>query len=253
MDIIYLKKNNIPSNICKKEKTFFAKAGSGNLVYIVDDTIIKVFDKKDNEIDNYLRYIETCKNTLLKQHLTYFDFIAICPDKKYIIGMQKNDHDLTKDFLRTISNKIQVCLLYQCLLTIYTFNHTCKIFFNDIYLQNTIRNVMVNRENTSIHSFINVPKCGYSIKFIDYGHISTEPKLRTLQYILKYFPILKQSNIYSEVVLFTFFYGIALGYKKKDLLIILNNVIKQIKTKNSKKFDEMFIKFIYKNNIYINK
>ena len=250
MEIIY-KKNNIASNVCNMEKVFLAKAGSGNFVYLAGNKIIKVFQKPDNEIPNYLYMIQHCKNPIVNNFITHFDYIVKCDNEIYI-AMDRNEFMLDKEFISDKSSKIKKCLLLQALLVIYYFNHDCKLFFNDIYTYHTlVRNTMVNKKDIEIKDIIDIPKCGYQLKFIDYGHVSTRPKLRTRDYINRYFPQLAKHNIYSEVLLFTLFYARINGEKFKDIQTKLELVSNQLlkKTKNAQTFDKLFIKYVQEQNL----
>lgn len=136
--------------------------------------------------------------------------------------------------------------LLQSLVGIYVFNHRLKMFHNDIYYRDTIRNVMVHKNsklspNNIIQiklnkSIITIPIKEYCIKIIDFGRSSKIPEFRTTEYHQKYFPQLKYI---SEVLLFAYFFFKTMN---EDISHLINDIIKSIENCDSlKEFDEKFI------------
>jgi hypothetical protein len=177
--------------------------------------------------------------------------------------MNKLDYDLNNIFLQNIDKKEKYNILFQSLITIYDMNNNYNIYFNDIYYDNILKNIMIKKIKNKIdkkilyyklddNNIINVKIDKYQVQFIDYGYIKTKPKLRTIEYTKKYFNNLYELNIYSEILLFTFIFlqncDLSNLYNN-NILNLLQELTKHILTitKSQKKFDTYLIMFIYKN------
>jgi hypothetical protein len=265
MKIIYIIENFIiPENI--NEKKFYTKSGGGGDIYLLsnhnyNNLILKVFTQHSefyNEYNNYLDLIQIINDDFYKKFLT--QYLAIVEyDHEYIIFMNKNNYLITNSFLSNFNFNEQKNILFQILYIIYIFNHKYLMYFNDLYYDLNIKNIMINDNdeqfsvNFKFNNFeynLNIDK--YIIKIIDYGFIKNFKTLHTTLYMEKYFNKLYELNIISEVLLYTFFFFITI-YDTMDINIIINNLntLIQIIFDNKeidyvvKNFDELFIEILF--------
>jgi len=284
---IYYKANNFNNieiienieNICNYNKKFITKEGSSAKIYefkfrdkqyINKNYTKNKKSKKDFEIEKnkfFLVKKRSKNNILFKNFFVQYILISEC-NNSYIIIMDKIDYNLDSYFLKNIKNEEKNNLLFQVLFTIYDMNYYNKLFFNDIYYKENIRNIMIlnnnNKRNIEYNFYDNIkiiiPINKYQIKFIDYGHINTYPEFRTTQYMEKYFNNLYNDNIISETILFTFFYFINCGLDKNNLLLLINKIISiilrsnelnNIKSNSFEKNKHIDYLFIYYLSVYL--
>lgn len=283
---IYYKTNNFNiknieniENICNYNKKFITKAGSKARIYefkFKDKQYINKNysknnkSKKDFEIEKnkfFLVKKRTKNNILFKIFFIQYILISEC-NNNYIIIMDKIDYNLDSYFLKNINNEEKNNLLFQVLFTIYDMNYYNKLFFNDIYYKENIRNIMIINNNNKRNIEYNfndnikiiIPINKYQIKFIDYGKINTYPEFRTTEYMEKYFNNLYNENIISETILFTFIYFINCGLDKNNLLLLINKIISiilksnelnNIKSNNFEKNKHIDYLFIYYLSVYL--
>jgi len=283
MKILYSDKNNLINkknlfDICEKNKLLLkTQEFTGAKIFeikINNDTFInKNFNKNDYktkrifkiEFDKYMKVKEIIKNDyIFKAFVTPFLYVIEC-DKNYLILMKKNDYELNNSFIKNIEKKEKINIYLQSIITIFDMNHKNGIFFNDIYYDKIIKNVMINdvinepvtninyRLNNNIKILVEIDK--YKVQFIDFGYVTTLPKLRTLEYTEKYFKILYDNDIFSEILLFTLFY-LTMINKDNDIKKVfdinykfLRKIAEQIieYTTNPKDFDIYLISFVYRN------
>jgi hypothetical protein len=121
-------------------------------------------------------------------------------------------------------------LLLQCLFALYCLNHQCGIFHNDVYFKGNIRNFMIHHTTESTYVKIEgLPKLelnsGIRVRLIDFGWSSTQPGLRTKQYMPLVFP---DAPFFSEVALFAYyFYNSISSTKATKVLVKLKSIIKE--------------------------
>lgn len=283
MKILYSDKNNLINkknlfDICEKNKLLLkTQEFTGAKIFeikINNDTFInKNFNKNDYktkrifkiEFDKYMKVKEIIKNDyIFKAFVTPFLYVIEC-DKNYLILMKKNDYELNNSFIKNIEKKEKINIYLQSIITIFDMNHKNGIFFNDIYYDKIIKNVMINdvinepvtninyRLNNNIKILIEIDK--YRVQFIDFGYVTTLPKLRTLEYTEKYFKILYDNDIFSEILLFTLFY-LTMINKDNDIKKVFDTNYKFLRkiaeqiieyTTNPKDFDIYLISFLYRN------
>jgi hypothetical protein len=281
---IYYKKNNFNNienieNICNYNKKFITKAGSRARIfelkfkdkqYINKNYTKNNKSKKDFEIEKnkfFLVKKRSKNNILFKNFFIQYILISEC-NNNYIIIMDKIDYNLDSYFLKNIINEEKNNLLFQALVTIYDMNHYNKIFFNDIYHKENIRNIMIlnNNNKRNIEYYFNdnikiiIPINKYQIKFIDYGKINIYPEFRTTEYMEEYFNNLFNENIISETILFTFFYLINCSINKNNVLLLINkilsiilrsNELNNIESNNFEKNKNIDYLFIYYLSVYL--
>ena len=284
---IYYKTNNFNNidnidnieNICNYNKKFITKAGSKARIYefkfrdkqyINKNYTKNKKSKKDFEIEKnkfFLVKKRTKNNILFKNFFIQYILISEC-NNNYIIIMDKIDYNLDSYFLKNINNEEKNNLLFQVLFTIYDMNYYNKLFFNDIYYKENIRNIMIinnsNKRNIEYNFNDNIkiiiPINKYQIKFIDYGKINTYPEFRTTEYMEKYFNNLYNEKIISETILFTFIYFINCDLDKNNLLLLINKIISiilksnelnNIKSNNFEKNKHIDYLFIYYLSVYL--
>jgi len=261
--ILYINNNfSIPNNI--NNKIFITKDGSGAIIYLLNTDknilILKVFTKKtqfDIEYKNYLKINKLVKDTFYQKFI--IQYLACIEYKdEYIIFMNKIDYLIDSTFLKSINNIEQKYILYQILFIIYSFNNIYSIYFNDLYYNLNIKNIMINNNeipssyNFEFNNFkFNIIFNKYKVKFIDYGFITNYPSLHTLIYMELYFNELFNLNIISEVLLYTFFYLIEIYSNNNNIIMDkLNNIINIIFSNNNiehivKNFDSLFINILF--------
>jgi len=248
---IFYKQNDLDNNfedICNNNKTFISKSGSKAIIYklkIENKTYVNKNymkndkSKKDFEIEkNKFFFVKKRSNNsiLFKNFFIQYLLIAEC-DNNYIILMEKLTYDLNSNFLKKkIINDEKNNILFQILINIYDMNYSNKIYFNYIYINNCIRNIMIldndNKKNIE-YTFnenvkIIIPINKYKIKFIDYGNMNDTIKDKTIKYMKEYFEYLYKMNIISETILFTFFYFINCGLNEKNILLLIKQILKII-------------------------
>ena len=246
---IYYKKNNFNNienieQICNINKNFITKRGSfakiyelkiKNKIYINKNYNKNYKSKKDFEIEKnkfFLVKKRSNNNILFKNFFIQYKLISEC-DKNYIIIMDKIDYNLDIFFLKNINNEEKNNILFQSLITIYDMNHYNKIFLNDIYHKENVRNIMIlnnnNKKNIEYDFYDNIkiiiPINKYQIKFIDYGKMNTYADFRTIQYMKEYFNDLYKENIISESILFAFFYFRTCNIPINNVLPLINKII----------------------------
>ena len=271
--IVIYKDNNfeIPNNI--DNKVYYDKSGGGGVIYLLKyknkDIIVKNFDenKKDcfnAEMKNFFYIKDNIKdNYIIKEFI--IDYLAFIEYKNnYMIFMNKLYKLLNYHFLKDLKKKEQEYILFQILITIYEMNYKHLIYFNDLYYDNSIKNIMVilnnkpknleyiMEDNIKLNYIVNK----YQVKIIDYGYITKYPTLHTIKYMKLYFNELLKKNIISEILLFSFFFYLTLYKENKELIINnFNTLINNIFNSNQediviKKFDSFLLQNLYKG-IYI--
>ena len=149
-------------------------------------------------------------------------------------------------------NKRWVCtFLLQSLIGIYILNHKIKLFHNDLYYIDKIRNVMVHKSkkedamkplNIKLgNSDLFVLSKQFCVKIIDFGRASHVQEFRTTEYHKKYFNHIKYI---SEPLLFCFFLFKTIGV---DQYSMLNQIVNDLheKVETLREFDEKLITVIY--------
>jgi len=153
-----------------------------------------------------------------------------------------------KDMIPIINTKWKFTLLMQSLSSIFVLNHKIKLYHNDLYYIDVIRNVMidkvdkphsveVNLNNTIIT--LNVKK--FCARMIDFGRCSDKQAFRTTEYHNKYFSSVKYV---SEPLIFTYFYFKTMGVDELDTLVKMANIVTKT-AKSQIDFDAKFILTIY--------
>lgn len=254
---------SIPENI--HEKIFYKKERSFGKIYLLKNNninlIMKIFNTDitfKQEYNNYLYVMKKMNNTFYKKFIT--NYLAIIKNKEeYIFFMKKNEHLINHDFLCNLNYIEKKNILFQTLSIIYTFNNIYSIYFNDIYCNSSVKNIMINEIKIPFsHKFkfndfeYNIFFDKYIINIIDYGFITNHKTLNTIKYMKLYFNNLFNINIISEVLLYTFFFFISI-HNKIDINIIMNNlngIVKIIFNTNNKdyvikNFDTLFIKLLF--------
>ncbi|QKF93529.1 protein kinase [Fadolivirus algeromassiliense] len=158
--------------------------------------------------------------------------------------------------LPILNRRWKYSLLIQSLMSIYILNHKIKLFHNDLYYMDVIRNIMVDQINETntikleiLDHDIAIDISKFCIKMIDFGRCSSKQEFRTTEYHKKYFPDMKHV---SELFLFTFIYLKSLGDQSIiDFNEIQNNMA--MTTNTLKEFDDNFLlfmcnKFMHKTN-----
>ena len=198
--------------------------------------------RKDFEIEKnkfFLVKKRSNNNILFKNFFIQYYLIAECKNN-FIIIMEKMKHDLNAKFLKAISNDEKNNILIQILINIYDMNYYNKIYLNYIYIDKNIRNIMILINDIKINIEYNfnetvkiiIPVNEYKIKFIDYGNMDDYIKVKTIEYMKEYFKYLYDINIISESILFTFFYFFNCGLNEKNILSLINKIIKIILESN---------------------
>ena len=239
--------NNNFEDICNYNKNFLSKSGSKAIIYklkMKDKTYINKNylkndkSRKDFEIEKnkfFLVKKRSNTNILFKNFFIQYYLIAECKNN-FIMIMEKMKHDLNAKFLKAISNDEKNNILIQILINIYDMNYYNKIYLNYIYIDKNIRNIMILINDIKINIEYNfnetvkiiIPVNEYKIKFIDYGNMDDYIKVRTIEYMKEYFKYLYDINIISESILFTFFYFFNCGLNEKNILSLINKIIKII-------------------------
>jgi len=249
-----IKKNN--SGIDHSQRKNFTRIMLDGKMYFVKTINVSIKrysgeSNTDNEIKPSIQFVNLI-NKYNKYSILFSNLHAILQTgyiSYYIMDDIKNG-DLS-DMLPLFNQEWIDHFLLQSLIGIYILNHKIKLFHNDIYYKDVIRNVMVHKNNkmqsdidikvTLDNNNICVPIKEYCIKIIDLGRSCKRPEFRTTEYHQKYFPTLKYI---SEPLLFTYFFFKTMNDDKFD---IINKIINNIESsKTLKEFDEKFILEIIK-------
>ena len=160
-------------NICEIDKNFLTKSGSNAIIFQTNDNRIiksKKYVNKNNET-KYIKYIKQIQDNNIKQ--LFVNIVEVKQCNKYMYYLMENyDYDVNKKFLLTLNKENQKNLLLQILLGIYYLNHELKIYHNDLYHRDTIRNVMCNKIDKKIYikyENFNIICENYLCKIIDFG------------------------------------------------------------------------------------
>lgn len=157
-------------------------------------------------------------------------------------------HGDFKDIVPILNTKWKFTLLMQSLVSIFILNHKIKLFHNDLYYIDVIRNIMIdkvdkphmveiNLNNTIIT--LNVKK--FCARMIDFGRCSDKQAFRTTEYHNKYFSSIKYI---SEPLIFTYFYFKTMNVDELDTLTKMAALVVK-SSKNQIEFDSKFILTIY--------
>jgi len=164
----------------------------------------------EKELQPTLRVVRFLNNNKQYQPL----FVKI----NAVVQLNNNDHYLMdvirlgdlKVVLPLLKKKWKYSLLIQALFGLYILNHKIKMYHNDLFFSDVVRNMMVDSVDgkTSVKLAIDnveltlkVEK--FCVKVIDFGRCSSKPAFRVSEYHKKYFPDMKYV---SEMFLFTFMY-----------------------------------------------
>jgi hypothetical protein len=239
MEIIYKDRNfKLPS--CELKLSYLTKAESTAKIYTYKKYIVKIFEKMnkpcEKEINGYL-LAQKCKNKYVKNNFQKYYLIGKC-EERILFFMDRNDTDINKNYLENISKDKKIDILKQCIKVIYEFNHKCNLYFNDIYYNNEIRNIMLKDD---------------IVKIIDYGTITDKPIHNLLFYTQKIFPELNKKQIYSDLLLFVLFYIMNCCNNKeiKKIKDFFKAIVKEINPKTHKELDDNLIKILKQNNYFI--
>lgn len=249
-----IKKNNLCIRDVRKnftrilvdnDKIYFVKTVNTSIIRYQNDTT------KDNEVKPTIQFINNIERYPHYQCL--FPKIHIIsqsnPFSFYIMDDIRNG-DLAD--LLPLLNKRWVCtFLLQSLIGIYILNHKIKLFHNDLYYIDKIRNVMSHKskkddavKSLSVklgNSDILVLSKQFCVKIIDFGRSSQVQEFRTTEYHKKYFDHIKYI---SEPLLFTLFLFKTIGV---DQYTMLNQIATDLMNKvdGLREFDEKLILIMY--------
>lgn len=238
-------RKNFTRILVDNDKMYFVKTVNVNIIRYQNDS------NKDNEIKPTIHFLNSIERYPHYQYL--FPKIHIIsqsgPFSYYIMSDIRNG-DLAD--LLPILNKRWVCtFLLQSLIALYVLNHKIKLFHNDLYYVDKIRNVMVHKskkdeaiKSLSIklgNSDMFVLSKQFCIKIIDFGRSSHVQEFRTTEYHNKYFEHIKYI---SEPLIYCFFLFKTVGV---DQYSMLNQIAKDLneKVESLREFDERLITIIY--------
>lgn len=254
-------------NLCKKDKVLINKRRytSARLYITKNDKIIKTIPAKDDKEKEYLKIIKGITNTKIAIFFVNIEEIKKCKSNNFFL-MEKYVNDIDKDFLVSLSKKNIVNILKQILFAIFYMNNVLRIYHNDLYFTQDIRNIMYSKNKNNIgsvikHDNLKIKLHDYVIKIIDFGWGNCKPSFRTTEYHFKYFP---NNKIISEMLIFIFFFFNTLLSPNKDLnkkQLYLQKILQvyskkiEIKLEENDELDQYnFDKYIYNNlNIVISK
>lgn len=138
--------------------------------------------------------------------------------KWFIYTFEKLNRDYNSEYIKKINltqwlnYTIEICLI------VYYLNNVLGIYHNDLCYKNDIRNIMIKKTNTknkiSIGGY-NFESNGEHPVIIDFGHQSTEPKLRTYKFYNN--KHVKRAGIkYISEVFIIYYYSFKLYFKFDD-------------------------------------
>ena len=161
------------NNICDTQKNIYKKSGTNARIFITNDNkIIKSIPINNNKEYNIIKSIyNNIQNYSLKKLFVNIIEIKKCNKYNYYL-LDKYDGDIDSSFIIKLSSYYQKNLLFQCLIAIIFMNHEIKIYHNDLYYRNNIRNVMYDKLKTDTEiEYKNIKiKCKkYLCKVIDFG------------------------------------------------------------------------------------
>lgn len=152
MEILYKKDDFIiPNNI--NEKKYYTKEGGGGTIYILENEnkklILKIFENNKRlefEKEKYGFFLIKEKNEDKFVNDFIIDYLAIIKyEEQYIFFMKKLDYLINDSFLESITVTEQKNILSQILISIYILNNNYSIYFNDLFQDVRLKNIMVKK------------------------------------------------------------------------------------------------------------
>lgn len=246
MNIIYTN-NSINSNIdiCNLDKKYFSK-GKEAVIYDTEingkNYIIKSIKKKESNILDILNKINKNIPESYKKFFSKILLIVNC-DKYQLRVMPKYENLFGFKFLKNLNNVQKKMFLKNILLALFYLNHKAHLFHNDLFFGSKLKNIMYNSH-----------KDEYIPIIIDYGCMDNKIYKRTIEVQNKVFPSLSEKNIYSEILIITYFYLFMVYNIDKNnksnpdvqLNYIVEYILANVPDLNQEKFDAIFINFINK-------
>ena len=219
------------------------------------DVVVKKEMCDENNISNEYNFFIKYSNNIKKAHFDKFillpvDEIKKCDDtvkgKWFIYIFEKLNWDYNSEYIKKINftqwlnYTIEICLI------VYYLNNVLGIYHNDLCYKNDIRNIMIKKTNTknkmSVGSFNFEINGDYPV-IIDFGHQSTEPKLRTYKFYNN--KHVKRTGIkFISEVFIVYYYSFKLYFKFDDYWDTkYDNIYFTIQSKSSslKEFDSNII------------
>ena len=238
-------RKNFTRILVDNDKMYFVKTVNVNIMRYQNDS------GKDNEIKPTIHFLNSIERYPHYQCL--FPKVHIIsqsgPYSYYIMSDIRNG-DLA-DMLPLLNKRWVCTFLLQSLIGIYILNHKIKLFHNDLYYIDKIRNVMVHKSkkddamkplNIKLgNSDLFVLSKQFCVKIIDFGRASHVQEFRTTEYHKKYFNHIKYI---SEPLLFCLFLFKTIGVDQYSMLNQISNDLHE-KVETLREFDEKLITFIY--------
>ena len=224
------------------------------------DIVIKkeLYDQNNDssEYDFFIKYHNTISNNCFDKFILLPGTeIKNCEDKEkkekwHIYIFDKLNCDYNSEYIKKINFNQWLKFTIEICLIMYYLNNILGIYHNDLCYKNDLRNIMI-KKNTN-KTKINVSDFDIEINedypvMIDFGHQSTEPKLRTYKfYNNKY---VKRTGIkYISEVFIIYYYSFKLYFKFDDYWDTkYDNIYFSIQSKSSslKEFDSYVIKNLF--------
>ena len=243
----------MPADICKikKRKDPDIEEGYQGKIFVTK-TI-----NKNRDYERY--YLKLLKTRLKKKDSIFFNpYIAMktCLDGNNHYLMKKLDGDLIKLIFSDKKLDFKNILL-QLLISVYILNHKMKLYHNDLFYEEKVRNIMYikNKDKNIIYenNFIKIKVGEYIIKIIDFGQSRKYPAHLTKKTKdSKYF---EKLELTSEVLLTMHYYfqsiylanNYSYSEELKEKTLKLGKRLEKKSEYNLKIFDQLVIKYI-KNN-----
>jgi len=229
------------------------------------DVVVKkeMYDKNNisNEYIFYKKYLNLIKNDHFDKFILLpIDKINDCDNNKtnsdnnktnwYIYIYDKLDWDYNSEFIKKINFSQWLKFTIDICLILYYLNNILGVYHNDLCYKNDIRNIMIkkNTDKTKIHvsQFQIEINDDYPV-IIDFGHQSTEPKLRTYKFYNN--KHVKRTGIkYISEVFIIYYYSFKLYFKFDDYWDTkYDNLYFSIQSKSSslKEFDSYIISNLF--------
>lgn len=222
------------------------------------DVVVKKEMYDENNISNEYNFFKKYSNSIKNDNFDKFillpvDEIKNCNDDKKSwhiytfdkLGWDYNSEYIKKiNFIKWLKYTIEICLV------LYYLNNVLGLYHNDLCYKNDIRNIMVKKNNSKnkikVSNFQIDINDDYPI-IIDFGHQSTEPKLRTYKFYNNKHVKRPQIKFISEVFII-YYYSFKLYFKFDDYWDTkYDNIYFTIQSKSSnlKEFDSYIINSLF--------
>ena len=255
-DIEFLDNLSINQNICVD---YFNLNGK-------DIVVKKELYEENNNSSEYIfftKYYDSIKNDGFNNFILLpIDKIKSCKDIKknvnwHIYIFDKLNWDYNSEYIKKLNFKDWIKYTIEICLIMYYINNILGIYHNDLCYKNDIRNIMIKKNTTKTK--INISDFNFEINtnypvLIDFGHQSTEPKLRTLKFYNNEYVKRNKIKFISEVFII-YYYSFKLYFKFDDYWDTkYENLYFSIQSKSSclKEFDKNILNDLfelYKKNI----